>query len=88
MPLTIPDLPPKQPKFDQDTLRTFDVKRHQLRTSWRDVVHPPVTRGNDLRVRLPFAQTYFGAFESMVKWPITVFTDDRGAVTIYLQVTG
>lgn len=27
--------PLKQPKFDEQALRGFDVKRHQLRASWR-----------------------------------------------------
>jgi hypothetical protein len=61
---------PKQPKFDEEALRGFDVKRHQLRTSWPNVVHPPATPGKDLRVRLPFKQTYLGAFKSMVDWPV------------------
>ncbi len=81
------DLPPSQPKFDEEALRGFDVKRHQLRTSWLNVVHPPATAGRDLRVRLPFEQTYLGAFESMVEWPIRSFTSEQGVVTIYLQGT-
>ncbi|MGC8761914.1 MAG: hypothetical protein ACP5VC_18325, partial [Bryobacteraceae bacterium] len=81
------EFPPLQPKFDQEALRGFDVKRRQLRTSWPNVVHPPATTGKDLRVRLPFEQTYLGAFESMVDWPIRSFTSEQGAVTIYLQGT-
>jgi hypothetical protein len=87
MPFIPFDLPPRQPKFDEEALRGFDVKRHQLRTSWPNVVHPPATAGKDLRVRLPFEQTYLGAFESMVEWPIRSFTSEQGVVTIYLQGT-
>jgi len=87
MPLITSEFPPRQPKFDAEALRGFDVKRHQLRTSWPNVVHPPATPGKDLRVRLPFEQTYLGAFESMVDWPIRSFTSEQGVVTIYLQDT-
>jgi len=87
MPIINFDLPPRQPQFDEEALRGFDVKRHQLRTSWPNVVHPPATAGKDLRVRLPFEQTYLGAFESMVEWPIRSFTNEQGVVTIYLQGT-
>jgi hypothetical protein len=87
MPLITFEFPPRQPKFDAEALRGFDVKRHQLRTSWPNVVHPPATPGKHLRVRLPFEQTYLGAFESMVDWPIRSFTSEQGVVTIYLQGT-
>jgi hypothetical protein len=86
MPYDTFDLPPEQPKFDEEALRGFAVKRHQLRTSWPNVVHLPATPGKDLRVRLPFEQTYLGAFKSMVDWPIRWFISEKG-VTIYLQGT-
>ena len=79
---------PTQPKFDEKSLRGFDVKRHRLRTSWKEVVHPPANPGNDLRLRLPFEQTYLNAFRSIVSWPITRFISDQGVVTIYLRGTG
>jgi hypothetical protein len=81
------EFPPIQPKFDEQSLRDFDVKRHQLQTSWQNVIHPPATPGNDLRARLPFEQSYRGAFECMVDWPILVFTSEQGVMTIYLQGT-
>lgn len=83
------DFPPLQRRFDELALHGFDVKRHQLRTSWQNVIHPPATAGNDLRVRLPFEQTYLNAFQCMVDWPIRHFTSTEGvgALTIYLQDT-
>jgi len=81
------ELPPIQPKVDEQSLRDFDVKRHQLRTSWPNVIHPPATAGRDLRVRLPFEHTYLGAFVCMVDWPISTFASEQGVVTIYLQGT-
>jgi len=82
------EMPPIQPEFDESALRGLDVKRHQLRTSWPDVIHPPARPGNDLRVRLPFEQTYLNAFECMVQWAIRPFVSEQGIVTIYLQGTG
>lgn len=79
--------PPVQRAFDEADLRNFKVTRHQLRTSWPDVIQPAVSPGKDLRLRLPFEETYWNAFQSMLRVPTTGLFG-KGPVTTYLQGTG
>ena len=81
------EFPPYQPKFDEEALRSLDVKRHKLGLTWPNLVHPPAKTGKDLRLRLPFEATLRSAYELMVDDQASTFVDNYGHTTTYIRGT-
>lgn len=54
-----------QASIDDEALESLDILRHQLSTSWLDVVKVPSGPGKNYCLLLPFAETFQNAFATM-----------------------